>query len=73
MTIELASKSDDNTTITFVNGRKFIVESKYTKIVKKWNVGIQLIIKSHSSEIPYSHEVTNPLTDESIFVGISSE
>lgn len=73
MTMELASKSDDNTTITFVNGRQFIVESKYSEIVKKWNVGTELKIKSHSSEIPYSHEVTNPLTDESIFVGISKE
>lgn len=73
MKMELANKSKDNSTLTFKNGRQFIVESKYISIVENWKVGSNLDIKPHDSKIPYSHEIINPTTKESIFVGISGE
>lgn len=71
--MELANKSKDNSTLTLVNGRQFVVESKYIPIVKNWKVGNVLKIKSHSSELPYSHEISNTVTNETIFAGISNE
>ncbi len=71
--MELVNKSKNNSTLTFKNGRQFVVDTKYISIVKNWTVGSNLDIKSHNSEIPYSHEIINPITKESIFVGISGE
>ncbi len=73
MKMELANKSEDNSTLTFKNGRQFIVESKYISIVKNWKVGSDLDIKPNNPDIPYSHEIINLTTKESIFVGISGE
>ena len=67
--ITIARISKNERSILLSNGRHFVTTSQFDLTIKLWNEGDIIDIKKHNSDNPYSYELKNLRTEDSIFCG----